>query len=410
MTVTLADIQAARRVLRGVISATPVLADERLSDELGARVFLKAENTQRSGSFKIRGAYNTISRLAPDERARGVIAHSAGNHAQGVALAAKLQGIPATIVMPERAPLTKVAATRRLGAEVILHGASFDDAGAHARALQQERGLTYVHAFNDERVVAGQGTIGLEIVEALPDLTLLVVPIGGGGLISGIAIAVKALLPDVRIIGVQAAGCAPVLQSLAAGEPVTSPTARTIADGIAVKRPGDLTLPIIRELVDEVVTVDDDEIARAIAHAAQNVRQVVEGAGAAGLAALLSGRVRINPGDVVCAVLCGGNIDGNLLARVLEQVLVKQGRYMLLRTTVDDRPGNLAPLIDQVAQAGANVIDIFHRRAVWLVPVDRVGIEMVLEVRDEAHAQHVLKHLAAAGYAVEREGQGLWPG
>jgi threonine dehydratase len=410
MTVTLADIQAARRVLRGVISATPVLADERLSDELGARVFLKAENTQRSGSFKIRGAYNTISRLAPDERARGVIAHSAGNHAQGVALAAKLQGIPATIVMPERAPLTKVAATRRLGAEVILHGASFDDAGAHARALQQERGLTYVHAFNDERVVAGQGTIGLEIVEALPDLTLLVVPIGGGGLISGIAIAVKALLPDVRIIGVQAAGCAPVLQSLAAGEPVTSPTARTIADGIAVKRPGDLTLPIIRELVDEVITVDDDEIARAIAHAAQNVRQVVEGAGAAGLAALLSGRVRINPGDVVCAVLCGGNIDGNLLARVLEQVLVKQGRYMLLRTTVDDRPGNLAPLIDQVAQAGANVIDIFHRRAVWLVPVDRVGIEMVLEVRDEAHAQHVLKHLAAAGYAVEREGQGLWPG
>ncbi|HNP85412.1 MAG: threonine ammonia-lyase [Chloroflexi bacterium SZAS-1] len=410
MTVTLADIQAARRVLRGVISATPVLADERLSDELGARVFLKAENTQRSGSFKIRGAYNTISRLAPDERARGVIAHSAGNHAQGVALAAKLQGIPATIVMPERAPLTKVAATRRLGAEVILHGASFDDAGAHARALQQERGLTYVHAFNDERVVAGQGTIGLEIVEALPDLTLLVVPIGGGGLISGIAIAVKALLPDVRIIGVQAAGCAPVLQSLAAGEPVTSPTARTIADGIAVKRPGDLTLPIIRELVDEVITVDDDEIARAIAHAAQNVRQVVEGAGAAGLAALLSGRVRINPGDVVCAVLCGGNIDGNLLARVLEQVLVKQGRYMLLRTTVDDRPGNLAPLIDQVAQAGANVIDIFHRRAVWLVPVDRVGIEMVLEVRDEAHAQQVLKHLAAAGYVVEREGQGLWPG
>lgn len=410
MTVTLADIQAARRVLRGVISATPVLADERLSDDLGARVFLKAENTQRSGSFKIRGAYNTISRLAPEERARGVIAHSAGNHAQGVALAAKLQGIPATIVMPERAPLTKVAATRRLGAEVILHGATFDDAGAHARALQQERGLTYVHAFNDERVIAGQGTIGLEIVEALPDLQVLVVPIGGGGLIGGIATAVKALMPDVRIVGVQAAGCAPVLESLAAGEPVTSATARTIADGIAVKRPGDLTLPIIRELVDEVVTVDDDEIARAIAHAAQNVRQVVEGAGAAGLAALVSRRVPVAAGETVCTVLCGGNIDGNLLARVLEQVLVKQGRYMLLRTTVDDRPGNLAPLIDRVAQAGANVIDIFHRRAVWLVPVDRVGIEMVLEVRDEEHAQHVLQDLARAGYVVEREGQGLWPG
>lgn len=410
MTVTLADIQAARRVLRGIINATPILADERLSDEQGARVFLKAENTQRSGSFKIRGAYNTISRLAADERARGVIAHSAGNHAQGVALAARLQGIPATIVMPERAPLTKVAATRRLGAEVILHGASFDDAGAHARVLQQERGLTYVHAFNDERVIAGQGTIGLEIVEALPDLSVLVVPIGGGGLIGGIAVAVKALVPDVRIIGVQAAGCAPVPQSLAAGEPITAATARTIADGIAVKRPGDLTLPIIRDLIDEVVTVDDDEIARGIAHAAQNARQVVEGAGAAGVAALLAGKVRLSGGDTACTVLCGGNIDGNLLARVLEQVLVKQGRYILLRTTVDDRPGNLAPLIDHVARAGANVIDIFHRRAVWLVPVDRVGIEMVLEVRDESHGQAVVQHLASAGYPIEREGQGLWPG
>jgi threonine dehydratase len=410
MTVSLADIQAARRVLRDVISATPILADERLSEELGARVFLKAENTQRSGSFKIRGAYNTISRLAPDERERGVIAHSAGNHAQGVALAAKLIGIPATIVMPERAPLTKVAATRRYGAGVVLHGATFDDAGAFARELQQERGLSYVHAFNDERVIAGQGTIGLEIVEALPDMTLLVVPIGGGGLISGIATAVKALMPDVRIVGVQAAGCAPVPASLAAGEPITAATARTIADGIAVKRPGDLTLPIIGALVDEVVTVDDDEIARAIAHAAQNVRQVVEGAGAAGVAALLSGKVVLQPSDTICTVLCGGNIDGNLLARVLEQVLVKQGRYILLRTTVDDRPGNLAPLIDHVAKAGANVIDIFHRRAVWLVPVDRVGIEMVLEVRDEAHGQDVVRHLTAAGYVIEREGQGVWPG
>jgi threonine dehydratase len=410
MTVTLADIQAARRTLRDVISATPILADERMTENLGARVFLKAENTQRSGSFKIRGGYNTISQLAPEERARGVIAHSAGNHAQGVALAAKLLGIPATIVMPERAPLTKVAATRRLGAEVILHGATFDDAGAFARALQQQHGFTYVHAFNDERVIAGQGTIGLEIVEALPDLDLLVVPIGGGGLISGIALAVKALLPDVRIVGVQAAGCAPVPASLAAGEPVTAVAARTIADGIAVKRPGDLTLPIIHALVDDVVTVDDDEIARGIAHAAQNVRQVVEGAGAAGVAALLSGKVAPRAGSTTCTVLCGGNIDGNLLARVLEQVLVKQGRYILLRTTVDDRPGNLAPLIDHVARAGANVIDIFHRRAVWLVPIDRVGIEMVLEVRDEAHGQDLVRYLTSAGYNIEREGQGLWPG
>ncbi|MBK9713004.1 MAG: threonine ammonia-lyase [Kouleothrix sp.] len=410
MTVSLADIQAARRTLRGVINVTPTLADERLSQDLGARVVLKAENTQRSGSFKIRGAYNTIARMSPEDRDRGVIAHSAGNHAQGVALAASLLGIPATIVMPERAPLTKVAATRRLGAEVILHGASFDDAGAHARELQQERGLTYVHAFNDERVIAGQGTIGLEIVEDLPSVSLLIVPIGGGGLIGGIATAVKGLMPDVRIVGVQAAGCAPVQASLAAGEPITAPTARTIADGIAVKRPGDLTLPIIRDLVSEVVTVDDDEIGRGIAHVVQNTHMVVEGAGAAGVAALLSGRIVPRAGETVCVVLGGGNIDGNLLARVIEQVLVKQGRYILLRTTVDDRPGNLAPLVDQVARAGANVIDIFHRRAVWLVPVDRVGVEMVLEVRDETHGQEVVRHLNQTGYVVERIGQGLWPG
>jgi threonine dehydratase len=410
MTVSLADIQAARRVLRDIINATPIVVDERLSEDLGARVFLKAENTQRSGSFKIRGAYNTIARLSPAERERGVIAHSAGNHAQGVALAAKLLGIPATIVMPERAPLTKVAATRRLGAEVILHGATFDDAGAHAREIQAQRGLTYVHAFNDERVIAGQGTIGLEIVEALPDLSLLVVPIGGGGLISGIALAVKTLLPDVRIVGVQAAGCAPVTASLAAGEPVTAPAARTIADGIAVKRPGDLTLPLIRELVNEVVTVDDEEIGRGIAHVVQNAKQVVEGAGAAGVAALLSGKIVPPNGATTCVVMGGGNIDGNLLARVIEQVLVKQGRYILLRTSVDDRPGNLAPLVQLVAGAGANVIDIFHRRAVWLVPVDRVGIQMVLEVRDEEHGREVVRLMNEAGYIVEREGQGVWPG
>jgi threonine dehydratase len=409
MTVTLADIQAARRTLRDVIIATPILPDERLSEELNTRVFLKAECTQRSGSFKVRGAYNKIARLASEERARGVITHSAGNHAQGVALAARLHGIPAVIVMPERAPLTKVTATRRLGAEVVLSGATFDDAGARAREIQEARGLTYVHAFNDERVIAGQGTLGLEIVEALPDLSLMIVPIGGGGLISGIAIAVKGLLPDVRIVGVQAAGCAPVLPSLAAGEPVAVSGIRTIADGIAVKRPGDLTLPIIRELVDEIVTVDDDEIARAIAHAVQNDHLVVEGAGAAGLAALLAGKVASRTGETVCVPLCGGNIDGNLLVRVIEQVLVKQGRYILVKTTMDDRPGNLAPLLNHVAAAGANVIDIFHRRAVWLAPVDRVGIEMVLEVRDEEHGREVIQRLAAAGYPVEREGQGLWP-
>jgi threonine dehydratase len=410
MTVTLADIQAAQRTLHDVIITTTTLPDERLGAELGVRVFLKAENTQRSGSFKIRGAYNKIANLSPEERIRGVIAHSAGNHAQGVALAAKLLGIPAVIVMPERAPLTKVTSTRRYGAEVVLAGATFDDAGATAYALQLERNLTFVHAFNDEHVIAGQGTLGLELAEALPDLSTVIVPIGGGGLISGIAVALRALMPQVRIIGVQSAGCSPVRSSLDAGELVTAPTAHTIADGIAVKRPGDKTLPLIRALVDDVVTVDDDEIARAIAYGVQSLRLVVEGAGAAGLAALLAGKVELRKGEVVCPVLCGGNIDANLLARVIEQALVKQGRYILLRTTVDDRPGNLAPLISKVSEAGANVVDIFHRRAVWLGPVDRVGIEMVLEVRDEEHGQEVVRHVIEAGYQIEREGNRVWPG
>ncbi|HMQ33711.1 MAG TPA: threonine ammonia-lyase [Chloroflexaceae bacterium] len=407
--VTLADIQAARRTLRDVILATPVLPAGRLSSELGAEVFYKAENTQHSGSFKIRGAYNTIAHLSDAEKDRGVIAPSAGNHAQGVAQAAQLIGVRAVIVMPERAPLTKVVATRRLGAEVVLHGASFDDAVAHARELQAEHGYTYVHAFDHPRVIAGQGTIGLELAEALPDLRTLVVPIGGGGLIGGIAIAMKALCPDARIVGVQAAGCAPVPESLAAGQPCAVSAARTIADGIAVKRPGELTLPIIRALVDEVVTVDEDEIVLAIAHVVQNSRLVVEGAGAAGVAALLSGKVALRPGERAATVLCGGNIDGNLLARALETALVRQGRYLLLRTSVDDRPGGLAGLVARVAETGASVMDLLHRRAMWRVPMDRAGVELILEVRDEAHGQAVVAHLEACGYHCEREGAGPWP-
>lgn len=409
LAVSLADIQAARNTIRDVIVATPLLPARRLSVELGANIFYKAENTQYSGSFKIRGAYNTIAHLSAEERARGLIAPSAGNHAQGVAQAAQICGVKATIVMPERAPLTKVMATRSFGAEVVLHGSSFDDAVAHARELQQRHDFTYIHAFDHPRVIAGQGTIGLELAEALPRLDLLVVPIGGGGLIGGIAIALKALQPDVRIVGVQAAGCAAVPASLAAGRPVAVARASTIADGIAVKCPGELTLPIIQHLIDEVVTVTDEEIVMAIAHVVQMSRLVVEGAGAAGVAALLSGKVAIPPGGNVATILCGGNIDATLLTRVLEQSLVRQGRFLLLRTSVEDRPGNLAPLLNCVAAAGANVIDIFHRRAAWLVPVDRTGIELVLEVRDEAHAQAVVTHLDKSGYHCERTGGGAWP-
>ncbi|WP_018465843.1 threonine ammonia-lyase [Calidithermus timidus] len=409
MSLTLAEIRAAQRTLEGIVASTPLLADEVLSGELGARAYVKAECLQKSGSFKIRGAYNKISHLSKEEKARGVIAPSAGNHAQGVALAARLHGIRAVIVMPQYAPLTKVKATQALGAEVVLQGLTFDDAAAHARELAQRHGYTWVHAFDDEQVIAGQGTIGLEILAALPEVSILVVPIGGGGLISGVAIAAKSLKPSLRVVGVQAAGCAPVRPSLEAGHPVAVTAAQTIADGIAVKRPGDLTLPLIKQYVDEVVEVSDDEIARGIFHCAQNSKLVVEGAGAAGVAALLAGRVLLRPDEVVCTVLCGGNIDGNLLSRVIEQVLVRQGRYILLKLSLVDRPGALARIVEKVAEAGANVVDIFHRRALWLAPLGKVGVELVLEVRDDEHGREVVARLEGAGYHVERENLGLWP-
>ena len=408
MTVKLSDISEARTILEGIIIPTPILPDARLTKEIGANAFLKAECLQRGGSFKIRGAYNKIHRLTEAEKKRGVIAASAGNHAQGVALAAQLHNIKATIVLPEFAPLTKINATRSFGAEVILKGASFDEAVAYSKKLCEEQNLTYVHAFEDDHIIAGQGTIGWEIVEDLAEATLVVVPIGGGGIISGIALAVKNLLPKVRVVGVQAANCAPVNLSLKEGKPLEFAAKPTIADGIAVKRPGEKTLPIIKKYVDEVVEVTEEEIARGIFHCVQNNRLVVEGAGAAGVAALLAKKIKVKPDDIVCTVLCGGNIDANLLSRVLEQVLVRQGRYIMLKLLVVDRPGNLAKLLQRTADVGANVIEVYHRRAMWLAPLGYVGIEMLLEVRDQKHGREVLKHLRDTGYHVEREGVGDW--
>jgi threonine dehydratase len=408
MTVTIAEIREAREVINDVALRTPILSDKKLSNEIGAKALLKAESLQRGGSFKIRGAYNRISRLNEEEKKRGVIAASAGNHAQGVGLAAKLQEIHATIVLPEFAPLTKVIATRSYGAEVILKGGSFDEAVAYSKELQAQNGLTYVHAFDDELVIAGQGTIGLEIAEDAPDVNTVVVPIGGGGVVSGIAIALKALKPETRIVGVQAENVGAVRRSLSAGEPVEVEAKPTIADGIAVKRPGDITLPLIRKYVDEVVEVTEDEIARGIYHLAQFSRLVVEGAGAAGVAALLAGKAKVKTGETVCAVLCGGNIDGNLLARIIEQVMVRQGRYVILKALVLDRPGMLAGLLNEVASTGANVVEVYHQRAIWLAPLGRVGIEMILEVQDKLHAHKVLTHLLECGYTVEREGQAQW--
>lgn len=408
MSVQFSDIQNANHIIKNTIIRTPILPDNKLSDEIGANAFLKAECLQRSGSFKIRGAYNKISHLTDEEKNRGVVAASAGNHAQGVALAAKLVGIRSTIVVPEYAPLTKIIATKSFGAEVILHGSSFDEAMDYSFKLRDEKGYTHIHAFDDDLIIAGQGTIGLEIAADLPDTTIIVVPIGGGGVISGIAIAAKELMPEVRVIGVQSENVSTIKKSLAAGEPLKAGKGDTIADGIAVKCPGKLTLPIIRDFVDDIVEVSDDEIAKAIYFAVQNNRLVVEGAGAAGLAALLSKKIEVSQDDTICTVLCGGNIDANLLARVLEQVLVRQGRYIILKVLVNDRPGMLAGLLDQVAKTKANVIEVIHQRAMWLAPLGRVGIELVLEVRDEEHGQSVQKYLEDAGYHVEREGVGDW--
>jgi threonine dehydratase len=428
MTVKLSDIEAARERLTGIITRTPMIDDGRLWREIETaqhnvgdkqqggtqtgrgkgNAFLKAESLQMGGSFKIRGAFNKISQLTDEERQRGVIAASAGNHAQGVALAAKILGAKAVIVCPEFAPLTKINATKSYGAEVILNGSILDESIAFSRELAAKEGYTMVHAFDDEAIIAGQGTIGIEILEAEPETTTIVVPIGGGGLMSGIATAAKTIKPGIRMIGVQAENSSWVKPSFEAGHAVDAQMVPTIADGIAVKRPGEVTLPILRELVDEIVEVSDDEIARGIFFASQNNRLVVEGGGAAALAALLAHKVNISPEEKVCVVLSGGNIDANLLARVLEQVLVRQGRYLMLKMLVLDRPGSLAGALAAAAEAGANVIEVFHRRAMWLAPLGRVGIELLLEVRDNEHGREVQKHLQDLGFNVEREGHGDW--
>jgi threonine dehydratase len=408
MTVSISDIQTARELLKGIINPTPIIPDGKLSAEIGTTTFLKAECLQKGGSFKVRGAYNKIAKLSEGEKARGVITASAGNHAQGVALAAKLQNARATIVLPEFAPLTKVVATKALGAEVILKGDSFDAAVAYSRELGEEKGFVYVHAFDDPLIVAGQGSVGCEIIEDLPNVSVIVVPIGGGGIASGTAIAAKALKPSVRVIGVQAANVASMNPSLDAGEPVEISARPTIADGIAIKRPGAVTLPLIRQFIDEVVEVTEEEIAAGIYHCVLNAHIVAEGAGAAGVAALLAGKVKLNEDDVACTILCGGNIDGNLLSRVIEQVLVRKGRYVIAKVLILDRPGSFAALLNKVAETGASIIESNHQRAIWLAPLGYTGVELILEVRDSEHAAEVYRHLEECGYHVQPEGQGDW--
>ncbi len=390
---TLADIRVARERLHGIARETPLYASETLSRLTGRKVVLKAENLQRTGSFKIRGAFNTIAQLSEAERASGVVTASAGNHGQAVAWAAREAGIAATIVVPDGAPMAKVEAARGYGATVVHSGEMFDDALEAARGHEAETGATFVHAFEDPRVVAGQGTLGLELAEQLPEGPgTVVIPIGGGGLAAGIALALRELRPELRLVGVQAAACAPY-----AG---LAPAGTTIADGIAVKRPGELAGAIVRELLDEIVVTDDEEISEAIVLLLERSKLVVEGAGAAPVAALLAGR---GGGDgFACALLAGGNIDATTLVSVVRFGLTVSGRYLVVKILIPDRPGELARIVGVIGDERANVIAVTHHREGRNIGVLETEAELTLETRDEEHSQRVIRSLTTAGHTVER--------
>ncbi len=397
--VTLEEITAAARRLDGIAARTPVETSATLSAKAGVEVLLKCEHLQRTGAFKLRGAYHAISGLSEVARARGVVCASAGNHAQGVALSARLAGTTATVFMPARAPLPKVEATRGYGAEVRLEGATFDDALAASWAYAEATGATYVHPFDHPDVIAGQGSLGLEILEQVPDVGTVVVPIGGGGLASGVASALKLSRPAVRVVGVQAAGAAAFPASLAAGRPRAVGTVSTFADGIAVKQPSERTLAHVAARVDEVVTVTDEEIARAVLLLVERAKQVVEPAGAAGLAAVLTGSA-VGPGPVV-ALLCGGNVDPLLLQRILQSGMFEEGRYFALRTRLRDEPGALSRLLAHLAEGGANVLAVGHHRLRTRLGVLEVEVELEVETRGPEHIRELIDTLTASGYPVQ---------
>jgi threonine dehydratase len=375
-----------------------------LSRRTGHEVYLKLENLQMTGSFKERGALNRLSLLTPEEAARGVVAASAGNHAQGVAYHATRRGVRSVIVMPLATPLVKVTATRGFGAEVILHGANYDEACAEATRLCEQQSMVFLHPFDDAAVMAGQGTIGLEMLEQIPGLEALIVPIGGGGLIGGMACAVKELRPEVRIIGVQTVRLPSMLAALDAGGPVTVDAGTTIADGIAVRRAGEVTYPVVAKYVDEIVTVDEDEIASAILLLLEREKTLAEGAGAAALAALLQGKTSLSgqKGVTTGVLVCGGNIDVTLLARIIERGLVQDGRMILLRIHLLDKPGALAELTTLLARHRANIVNTLYNRAYYGVNLGDTAIDITLETRGREQVDELLAALTAEGYRHSR--------
>ncbi len=389
--ITLQDVQAARERLGRAIYHTPCPVSLTLSKLCGCHTYFKLENLQMTGSFKERGALNRLLQLSDAEKRAGVVAASAGNHAQGVAHHATRLGIRSVIVMPKQTPLIKVSNTRDLGGEVILHGANYDEALALARELAKEHGFTFVHAFDDDAVIAGQGTIGLELLEEETKFDAVVVPIGGGGLISGLAVAMKTLQPDIRIIGVEPEHAASMRAALLAGQPAEITIEPTIADGLAVKRAGTRTLEVVQQYVDEVVSVSEEEIASAILKLLEIEKTVVEGAGAASLAAVLFHKVSGLDWKNVAIVVCGGNIDPNLLSKIIERGLAKDGRLVRIRAIVRDRPGELAKICQIVADTGANIMDVAHNRAFAKLEVGGVELDLILETRGHDHIGQLLR-------------------
>ncbi|WP_018351628.1 threonine ammonia-lyase [Longispora albida] len=397
--VTLDDVLAARELLHGVVRNTPLEQSRTLSAQLGGPVWLKCENLQRAGAYKVRGAYVRIARLSAAERARGVVAASAGNHAQGVALAATTLGAKSTVFMPTGAPLPKVAATKGYGAEVQLSGANVEEALAAAKQFAADTGAVFIHPFDHPDVIAGQGTVALEILEQCPDVKTILAGIGGGGLVSGMAVVAKALRPDIRVIGVQAEGAAAVPPSLAAGHPVKLKEYATIADGIAVGIPGEVTFQHIAALVDDVITVTDEDISRAMLAVLERNKLLAEPAGLVGVAALMAEVTQVETPAV--AVLSGGNIDPLLLLRVLEHGLAAAGRYQRFKVRCTDRPGTLASLLALIAEQGANVLDVAHQRYDARLALGEVAVALSVETRGNEHSERLVGALRAAGHTVE---------
>ncbi len=399
--IQLSDIQAALSRIRADIRVSPCPRSEAFSGLTGNSIFLKLDNQQRTGAFKERGALNKILMMTPEERSHGVIAASAGNHAQGVAYHAGRHGVKARIVMPLPTPLTKVSATRAYGAEVILHGANYDEAYENALLQAQQDSLTLIHAFDDDAVIAGQGTLGLEILHQHPDIEVIVSPIGGGGLIGGIACAVKESRPSVKVFGVQPARLPSMKAAVAAGKLVTLEAAKTIADGIAVRRAGERTLPLVQKYVDDIVTVEEEEIANAILLLLEREKTLAEGAGAAAIAAVLNRKLPLQ-GKRVAVLVCGGNIDVTLLARIIERGLVKDGRLVRLRVHLPDYPGALHRLTGILADHRANIVETAYDRAYHGVNLGDTAIDITMETRGPDHIAELLGALVSAGYTHER--------